>query len=91
MGVTAPTFEQADLTEAQIDAFVARNRDALNESIAQSRAEVAQGIYSKRTVAEIIADGRKRFETGENVSDPDQARARPTTRPANQELAGLRE
>ena len=67
----------------QIDAFVARNHEALNESIAQSRAEVTQGIYSKRTVAEIIADGRKRFETAEQVANPDRKLTRPTKRPAN--------
>jgi hypothetical protein len=43
-----------------VDAFIARNRDALNESIETSREEVARGIYSKRTVDEIICAGMKR-------------------------------
>ncbi len=60
MGATVPAIEADELHQADVDAFIARNRDALNESIQISREEVARGIYSKRTVDDIIAAGMKR-------------------------------
>ncbi|MEO6341233.1 MAG: hypothetical protein ABIO39_14420 [Caulobacteraceae bacterium] len=44
----------------QVDAFIARNREALNESIALSRREAAEGQTSPRTIEDLIADGRRR-------------------------------
>ena len=40
--------------------FIARNRDALNESIRQSRKELGKGVHSSRTVDQIVAEGRSR-------------------------------
>ena len=61
MGVTAPVVEEGDLTQVEMDAFFARNRDALNESLREVRANLAKGIRAKRTIKEIIADGKKRY------------------------------
>ena len=61
MGMTTPVPASDELHQADVDAFVDRNREALEESIAISRAEVAQGIYSKRSVDDIIAAGMKRY------------------------------
>lgn len=55
-----PALESDELHQADVDAFIARNRDVLNESIQTSREEVARGIHSKRTVDDIIAAGMKR-------------------------------
>ncbi|HEY1751897.1 MAG TPA: hypothetical protein VGG29_11565 [Caulobacteraceae bacterium] len=49
---------------ADVDAFVARNRDELNDSIRRSRRELAAGKQSRRTIGDIIADGRKRHGAG---------------------------
>ena len=38
----------------------ARNREALNDSFNESVAELDQGIFSNRTIADVIADGHKR-------------------------------
>ncbi len=46
--------------QPDVDAVIARNRDALNASIRISREEVARGIQATRTIDDIIADGRKR-------------------------------
>lgn len=54
----------SDASHPDVDAFVARNREALNQSIKQSRREVAQGLQATRTVDDIIADGRKRRGVG---------------------------
>jgi len=44
----------------QVDGYIARNRDALNESIRRSRREFAEGKISSKTFDDIIAEGRKR-------------------------------
>ena len=44
----------------QVDAYIERNREALNESIRKSRKEIADGNGSSRSIDEIIADGRRR-------------------------------
>ena len=56
------TRTEPELTEREVDAFIARNRDALNASIRKSRAEAAQGIFARRSITQIIADGRKRAQ-----------------------------
>jgi len=43
-----------------VDAFIDRNREALNESIRRSRAEVAEGKASTKNIDAIIAEGRAR-------------------------------
>ena len=55
-----PAVEADERHKDDVDAFIARNREALNASIRCSRAEVGKGVQSSRTIDEIIADGRKR-------------------------------
>jgi hypothetical protein len=59
-----PAVEVDERHQSDVDAFVARNRDALNVSIRRSRVEVGKGIQSSRTIEKIIADGRKRHSIG---------------------------
>jgi hypothetical protein len=51
---TLPAEEISD----QVEAFIARNREAIEVSIRQARAEVAEGKASSRTIADIITKGR---------------------------------
>jgi hypothetical protein len=44
----------------QVDGYVARNRNALNESIRRARQEFAEGKVSTKSFSDIIAEGRKR-------------------------------
>jgi hypothetical protein len=60
----APAVEADDRHQASVDAFIGRNRVALNASIRRSRDEVAQGVQSTRTINDIISDGRKRHGAG---------------------------
>ncbi len=60
MGATAPVVDNDEFTAAEMDTFFARNHDVLNESIERSIAQLDQGIHSKPTIPDIIADGRKR-------------------------------
>jgi hypothetical protein len=53
-------IESDERDRDQVDAFVARNREAIDASIRQSRQELAEGKVSKRTVDDIIAEGRGR-------------------------------
>jgi dsDNA-binding SOS-regulon protein len=45
----------------EVGEFLARNRDTLNRSIKRSRAEVAKGKVSSKSIDDIIAEGRKQF------------------------------
>lgn len=58
--IASLAIESDELHQPEVNAFIARNRDALHESIRRSREEFAKGVYSKRTISDIIADGRKR-------------------------------
>lgn len=42
--------------------FVARNRDALNDSLRRARKEAAEGIVSGKNIDTIIAECRRRHE-----------------------------
>ena len=53
-------IESDELHQPEIDAFIARNREVLNESIRRSLDELARGIVSERTIQDIIADGMRR-------------------------------
>jgi hypothetical protein len=44
-----------------VGAYIARNRDALNESIKRSRAETASGKISGKSIDDIVAEGRARL------------------------------
>jgi hypothetical protein len=43
--------------------FIARNRKALNASITQARETTARGHVSKKSIKDIIAEGRRRHAT----------------------------
>jgi predicted RNase H-like nuclease (RuvC/YqgF family) len=55
-----PAIEDDERHREAVDDFVTRNRDALNNSIRRSRQEVADGKYSRKSLGDIIAEGRKR-------------------------------
>lgn len=55
-----PAVEADERHQADVDAFVGRNSEALNESIRRSREDVARGVRSRRTIDDIISDGRRR-------------------------------
>lgn len=55
-----PDVEADERHQAEVDGFIGRNREALNASLRRSRAEVAKGEVSARTIDDVIADGRKR-------------------------------
>ena len=59
-GAAVPAVESDERYQAEVDAFVSRNRDELNASIRRSREEVGKGVQAARTIDDIIADGRKR-------------------------------
>jgi hypothetical protein len=59
--LSALPIEADERHQVDIDAYIVRNRDALNASIAQSRAELADGTVSTRSVDDIIASGRRRY------------------------------
>lgn len=61
--VTLPAIEADELHQPEIDAFIARNRDVLNESLNRSYEEVARGEYAIRTVEQIIEEGTERFRS----------------------------
>jgi hypothetical protein len=58
-----PPVEDDERHADETDAFITRNRDALNDSLRRSRKEIADGKVSKKTVGEIISEGRARHAT----------------------------
>jgi len=56
----APSIEDDERHTSHTDDFVSRNRDALNESIRNARDDVAAGRVSKKSIADIVAEGRSR-------------------------------
>lgn len=59
-----PAVEADERHQADVDAFIGRNRDQLNASIRHSRQDLEKGVKSVRTIDDIISDGRKRLGTG---------------------------
>jgi hypothetical protein len=59
VGASLP-IEDDERHRDQVDGYVARNRDALNESIRRARQEFAEGKISTKSFDDIIAEGRKR-------------------------------
>jgi len=53
-----PAVEADERHQAEVDAFVERNRGPLNASIRRSRAELAEGVQARRTIDDIVKDGR---------------------------------
>lgn len=43
--------------------FVGRNRKALNASIAKAREDAARGQVSKKSIKDIVSEGRRRHAT----------------------------
>jgi antitoxin ParD1/3/4 len=63
--LTKPVSEDEDfgpeLSEAELEAWFGRNRDALNESIREARQEFAEGKAEPWNSEEIIAGALKRL------------------------------
>jgi dsDNA-binding SOS-regulon protein len=63
LGTTAkplPAVEDDERHRDEVDVFLSRNRDSLNASIKHSRGELAKGNISKKSIDDIIAEGRKK-------------------------------
>lgn len=58
--VPEPEDFSAEPSEAELEAWFERNRDALKESLDVARRQLSEGRSDKRTVAEIIAEGTRR-------------------------------
>ena len=50
-----------ELSEAEIDAWIARNLDAINQSLREARQEFAEGKAEPWDMDEILADLRAEF------------------------------
>lgn len=50
-----------ELSEAEMEAWIARNRDAINESLREARQEFAEGKAEPWDMDEILADLRAEF------------------------------
>ena len=59
--ILPPETEADDGYEAEFDAFIERNRDALNESLRIAYEEMENGVYSTKTIKDIISEGKARF------------------------------
>jgi len=51
-----------ELSDADIDAWIDHNRDALKVALQEARDEIARGEVSELDMEDIIARGRARFE-----------------------------
>lgn len=49
------------MSDAEFDAWVERNRDALEASLDEARAQIDRGEIDTRSFAEIIAEGTRRL------------------------------
>lgn len=56
----AAPVEDDERHTTELNDYVTRNRRALNASLDQARAEFAAGKVSKKSVKDIIAEGRRR-------------------------------
>ncbi|KQY27704.1 hypothetical protein ASD21_09580 [Caulobacter sp. Root1455] len=50
-----------ELSEAEMEAWIARNRDAINESLREARQEFAEGKAEPWDMDDILADLRAEF------------------------------
>ena len=55
-----PAVEDDERHRDEVDDFLSNNRDALNASIKHSREELAKGNISKKSIDDIISEGRKK-------------------------------
>jgi len=58
--IAIPAIEADELHQPEIDAFIARNRDVLNESLQRSYEEIARGEHDTRTIEQIVTEGKQR-------------------------------
>jgi hypothetical protein len=58
---SALAVEDDERHSDQTDEFIRRNRDALNESIERSRKEVSAGKVSRKSIDDIVAEGRRKY------------------------------
>ena len=56
-----------ELSEAEMEAWIARNRDAINESLREARREFAEGKAEPWDMDEILADLRAEFAKNSNT------------------------
>lgn len=54
-------IEDDERHSGNVDAYIARNRTALNASIKKSRAEIAKGKASMKSIDDIVTEGRARI------------------------------
>ncbi len=54
-------FLGPELSEAEIEAWIDRNREALKASLEVARRDLAEGRCDTRTMADIIAEGTRRY------------------------------
>jgi antitoxin ParD1/3/4 len=50
-----------ELSDADIDAWIDRNREPLKEALQVARDQVTRGEYAELDIEDIIAEGRARF------------------------------
>lgn len=50
-----------ELSDADIDAWIDRNREPLKEALQLARDQIARGEYAELDIEDIIAEGRARF------------------------------
>lgn len=50
-----------ELSEADVEAWIDRNREPLKEALQVARDQIARGEYAELDIQEIIAEGRARF------------------------------
>jgi hypothetical protein len=53
--------EADERNQGELDSFIAKNRDALNESLERCYAELAEDDLSERSMRDVIEDGKRRF------------------------------
>jgi antitoxin ParD1/3/4 len=51
----------SELSDADIDAWIERNREPLKEALQVARDQMARGEYAELDIEDIIAEGRARF------------------------------
>jgi hypothetical protein len=61
-------FFGPELSEADVDAWVERNREALNASLQVARDQLARGEGVELNIEDIIAEGRARFAASQKRS-----------------------
>ena len=58
---TSLPMEADERYSGEVDAFVGRNREALNASIRRSREGIHVGTFSTKSIDDTVAEGHKRY------------------------------